>query len=259
MKLHWLSASIRLTLMVVLVAAIPVTSLAQPDASQLWTMSTVEVHHDMIPEFEELQKELSAAYKKAGATQRLVSQVVRGPSATYLFMTPVAKWADYDDADLVTEAMGEAEGARWIARITKCVKERRVDTIQTRADLSIPLADGRTPKLAVWTTRRNLPGKYPEYNDWLVNKWMPAVKQAGMNGYFTSRNAFGGNAREWINFSLVDSWAAFDQEHPVLRSLGQEKWRELRTGVGAMTTAPVRRILRLRRDLGIVPSSSTSQ
>ena len=76
MKTEWGKASIRLTLVAVLVAATPIVSLAQPDG-QLWTVATVEVHHDMVQEFEELQKELSVAYKKAGMTTRFISQVVR--------------------------------------------------------------------------------------------------------------------------------------------------------------------------------------
>ena len=49
MKTEWVKASIRLTLVAVLAAATPVVSLAQSDG-QLWTVSTVQVHHDMIQE-----------------------------------------------------------------------------------------------------------------------------------------------------------------------------------------------------------------
>ena len=255
MRTEWAKLSFKLLLVAVFAVATPVASLAQQDG-QLWTVSTVQVHQDMIGEFEELQKELSAAYKKAGVTTRLVSQVVRGPSAEYRFSSRVEKWADYDDAGIMAKALGEAGAARWVARVRKCVKNRRVDTIRTRPDLSIPLKEGRTPRLAVLTTRRHLPGQFGEYNDWLVNKWVPAMKQAGANGVFYSRNAFGGNGREWTSISLIDDWASFDEGHPVRRSLGDEKYFELLGGAGSLTSAPVRKILRLRPDLGIINSDS---
>ena len=203
MKTEWGKASIRLTLVAVLVAATPIVSLAQPDG-QLWTVATVEVHHDMVQEFEELQKELSVAYKKAGMTTRFISQVVRGPSAEYRISSPVEKWADYDDTNFMAKALGEAGAARWVARVTKCVKNRSgryhrdtpgsFDSTQRGENAQIGRLDD-APQSS-WP----LP---PEYNDWLVNKWVPAMKAAGMDGVFYSRNAFGGNAREWSSIALV--------------------------------------------------------
>lgn len=235
-----------------LLAAVPVTTFAQAEP-EILTVVTVEVHQDMTQEWEELQKELNTALKKAGVTVRRISQTARGLSAEYTIVTPVSKWADYDMADVTAKALGEAGAARWIARVTKCVKNRRVDTIESRPDLSIPLKDGRMPKLAVVTSRRNRPARYGDYNDWLTNKWVPAVKAAGMNGYFVYRNAFGGHNREWVTVSFVDNWATFDGEHPVREHLGDDGWRKLRAGTGEMTSSSVRRIIRLRPDLSILP------
>lgn len=233
--------------------AAPVASLAQSDPPELWTLITIEIEADMVREFEELQKELNAAYKKAGMTERRISQVIRGPATEYYIAEPVSKFASYDEPALMAKAMGETGAAQWVARVTKCVKNRRVDTLEARPDLSIPLAEGRSPKLMILRTYDNLPGRYPDYNNWLTSKWVPAMKKAGMNGVFYYRNAFGGSQRSWYVVSYVDSWAAFDGEHPVLRDLGEEAYRELRTGVGAMTHGPVRKILRPRPDLSIIP------
>ena len=117
----------------VLAVAAPVGSQAQTDG-RLWTLATVQVKNDMIPEFEALEKELNAALKKAGVTERRASQVVRGVTGEYL-----------------------------------------------------------------------------------------------------------------------DSWATLDERHPVRESLGQEKFLELIAGVGAMTSSPDRKVLRLRPDLSIIP------
>ena len=178
---------------------------------------------------------------------------MRGPSAEYTIVTPVDKWADYDETGMMAKALGEAGAARWTARVTKCVKNRRVDTVESRPDLTIPLKEGRMPTLAVVTSRRHRPGRYQDYNDWLTNKWTPARKAANMNGYYVYRNVFGGHRREWITVSFVDSWAAFDSEFPVREHLGEEGWSKLMAGRGEMTSSPVRRIVRLRPDLSILP------
>ncbi len=235
-----------------LLAAVPVTTLAQTEP-QIFTVVTIEIKQDMTQEFEELQKELSAALKKAGVAERRISQTVRGLSAEYTIVTPVDKWADYDESGMTAKALGEAGAARWIARVTKCVKNRRVNTVRSRPDLSIPLKEGRTPKLAVVTTLRNRPGRYPDYNDWLTNKWIPARKAANMDGYYVYRNAFGGHSREWVTVRFEDNWAASDSGHPVREHLGDEGWRKLRAGRGEMTSSSLRRIVRLRPDLSILP------
>ena len=74
-----------------------------------------------------------------------------------------------------------------------------------------------------------------------------------MNGVLYFRNAFGGSQRAWYVATFVDSWASFDRNHPVRRDLGDDGWRELRTEAGAMLHSPVRKILRPRADLSIIP------
>ena len=204
-------------------------------------------------EFEELQKEYDTAARAAGVTQRFISQVVRGAATEYTIATPISAFAVYDERNVLVEAMGEAGAAEWVARVTKCVKSRRIDTLRARSDLSIPLAEGRTSKLLVMRTVEHLPGRFPDDNSWLTEKWVPALKNAGMNGVFIARNAFGGSNRLWYRLAFVDNWAVFDGEHPVRRDIGQEAWGELLRESGAMTLAPVVKVLRLRPDLSIQP------
>jgi len=225
----------------------------------LWNLITIEINPDMTAEWEALQKELNAALKEAGATERRVSQVVRGPSSEYFIAEPLESFAALDEPALMAKAMGEAGAARWVARVTKCVKNRRVDTLESRPDLSIPLTAGRTPKLAVMETYENNPGRYPDYNDWLINKWVPAQKKAGMNGVLYFRNTFGGGRRDWTVVTFVDGWGTFDGVYPVRETLGNEAYRELIAGSGAMRSNATRKVIRLRPDLSIIPQSGPTQ
>ena len=100
--------------------ATPVALFAQPGV--LSTLTIVEVKPDMVPEFEELQKEFNAAARRAGVTDRTISQVVRGPATEYYILAPVNAFADYDEPNVVAEAMGETGWAQWVARVTKTVQ-----------------------------------------------------------------------------------------------------------------------------------------
>ena len=100
-----------IVLALLFVLAVPLASFAQSDAARLWSVVTVEVHPDMAMEFEGLQKELNAAYEKAGMTERRISRVVRGNTNEYLIATPHASYADLDNnTAFMTKAMG------WIGR-----------------------------------------------------------------------------------------------------------------------------------------------
>ena len=239
-----------LIVMAAALAAAPTLAQSEPE---LVNLTTIEIRSDMTQEWEELQKELNEALKKAGTTERRISQVVRGPTSQYFIVTPVDKFADFDEPGLLEKALGEAGAARWVARVTKCVKERRVDTLGGRPDLSIPPEQGRTPTLVVVETYHNLPGRYPEYNDWLTNKWVPAQKQAGMNGVLYFRNAFGGGRRDWTVVTFVDSWATFDGTYPVREALGEERFFELVSESSGMRSNGQRKVARLRPDLSIIP------
>ena len=122
-----------------------------------------------------------------------------------------------------------------------------------RTDLVIPVAEGRTPTLVWLRTIETLPGRWPDYSAWLAEKWVPAMKQAGMNGIYYLDQAFGGFQRLWYEARFVDNWASFDEPSPVLRALGTDGMRELRAGEAEMTHGPVVKILRLRPDLSVVP------
>ena len=84
----------------------------------------------MVLEFEELQKEFNVAAREAGVTDRNISQVVRGPATEYYIVTPANAFADYDEPNAVARAMGESAWTEWVARVTKTVQHRRIDTIR---------------------------------------------------------------------------------------------------------------------------------
>ena len=102
-------------------------------------------------------------------------------------------------------------------------------------------------------TVEHLPGQFPDYNTWLSENWVPALKNAGMNGVLFARNAFGGSGRLWYEAAFIDNWAILDGVHPALRDQDEARARGVLGRAGSMTHAPTVKVLRLRPDLSIQP------
>ena len=131
--------------------------------------------------------------------------------------------------------MGEEGFAKWRAKITNCIQTRRLTTLRAVASLSIPAKEGSTRNLAILTTRENLPGRGGDYNTWMRDKYLPALKKAGVEGFNVYRTAFGGSGRGWTTVTRIDSWAALDKRNPLREALSEEELSELFSDSGAMT------------------------
>ena len=230
------------------------SGLSQSDSSSepgLVNVSIVQVKPGMMPEFEALKKEMSDALRKAGSTFVHVWQVARGTTNEYQTVSPVKNYAQFDEPSLSARAMGEEGFAKWVAKITKCIQTRRLITLRAVPSLSIPAKEGATPSLAILTTRENLPGRGGDYNTWMREKYLPALKKAGVEGFYVYRTAFGASGRGWTTVTRIDNWAALDKRNPLREALSAEEMAELFSDAGAMTGSPERIVIRYRPELSI--------
>jgi len=234
--------------------AAPVVALAQA-LPPFVTVATFQVKPDMRLEFEALQEEANAARQEAGITARFAYRVARGGSVNeYVFLTPTEALANYDQPLPVRRGMSESGAAQWFARLNKCIDDLRLNTLRVRADLSIPLAEGRTATLWRLRTVEVRPGRGQDYQGWITDNWVPAMKNAGMNGVVHFQDAFGVGQRTWTRLTAYDSWAELDG-HPVARHLGPEAFSEMLGNQGEMTHGPEVRILELLPNLSIFASN----
>ncbi len=210
----------------------------------------VRVKSDMIREFEELQKQFNAAVEKKGElTRRSIWQEVFGNTSTHHILTRFSKYADLDDRAIGVNAMGEAEFARWVARITKCVQNRRIQTRRRHPDLSIAAPEGWKPNLAQVRIVEVVPGKVAAYGDLIKNEILPAYKNAGVAPFFVSRGHLGGSPRTWITVTFPDKFADLDAPSKLRSSMSEEKWSEFVGKLGPLTARVKYRVSRYRDDL----------
>jgi hypothetical protein len=233
----------------IVLSAIVLPTPVRAQHSPLINVVVVQVHYDMIAEFEALEKEANAAFKKAGMPSRQIWQVARGPANEYHIVTPAQKYAEFDGEAIGARAMGEAGWARWVATITKCVQSRSVHTLRSMPKLTIPPKEGQEPSLLVLTTRIHASGMGGKYGEWLEKELVPAKKKAGIRGSDVYRSVFGGNARAWIFAERVDKWADFDTPFPLRKSMGDEAYLAMMEKNRGMTASVERLVLRYRPEL----------
>ncbi len=234
--------------------AIPASAPAQTLPS-FATVATFQVKSGMRLEFEALQQKANAAREEAGITARFAYRVVRGGSANeYLFFTPLDSLADYDQPLPVRRGMGEAAAAEWFAQLNGTVEDVQLDTLRIRADLSIPRTGERAPRLARVRTVDVRPGRGQDYQQWITNNWVPAMKDAGMSGVIHFQNAFGVGQRKWTRMTLYDSWADLDG-HPVQRHLEPGAFSAVLGNNGEMTLGPEVRILEFLPNVSILANT----
>src|SRR2546430_15682220 len=84
-------------------------SFAQPNPAPQWSVITVsQIKPEFRMEYEAAQKELSAAYKKAGIASRLVVQTILGDLEEYTTIVPLANYAEMDGPTPTVKTLGEA-------------------------------------------------------------------------------------------------------------------------------------------------------
>ena len=253
MKFSWFTRAAVMAVLASLVAVLSPVCLAQsdtPEAAPFWNVTIVQVKHDMRGEFEALQKEYIAAWKKRGFPTRNVWQVVRGHTNEYHIVSPLEKFADLDES---RPLMDEPDMTRWIARVTKCVESRRVLTLEYRGDLSIPAKPGRSPKLARLGLVEIAPGRNSDYAELREKEILPAYKKAGFDGIYVYRTRYGDIRGQWVTVQRADSWADFDKTGLLRRALSEEDFQTL---VGKLSQMIVRRellVLQHRSDLSYNP------
>jgi hypothetical protein len=193
---------------------------------------------------------MSAAMKKAGQS-REIWQVARGDVDTFHIITRTSNLGGNDNPG--ENPLGATRFASWGLQVAQCVGDRQVLTVRGLADLAIPAKDGHVPNLAVLALRTVIPGKRAEYEAYLKNDLIPAMKKAKMEGISVGRVFMGDSPNTYGIFGLVDKWSNFDGPHPIIKTLGEEAGRKVFMNGSVLTSSSENVLLRYRADLSIQP------
>ncbi|HEV2688822.1 MAG TPA: hypothetical protein VGV35_09715 [Bryobacteraceae bacterium] len=242
-------------LLLALALAIPSLSIAQQNPPPQWSMITsTQIKPEFRAEYEAIQKEITAAYKKSGVPSRIVAQITFGDVMEYVSIMPIAKFADLDGPSALAKALGgEAAAQKMLKRMAPYIV-----SVHRTADLAMPDVSIQTPAdIGEWVQVADyqlLPGKAAEFSAFLKSDYLPAMKKAGVTNVFVSRPIFGGDSNHRTIVIPMKKMAEIDLGPATTRGLGAEGARGLNAKQATMVASVSRIIAHIRMDLSYLPA-----
>jgi hypothetical protein len=236
-----------------LTIAIPSISTGQTEPSPEWSVITsTQIRPEFRQEFEAVQKEISAAYKKAGIPYRYVVQTILGDVEEYVSIAPISKLGDMDGPSPLVKALGDAGSQRILRRIGGNIMSVHRVTMLAMNDISI-----RTPgdpgEYGQVTTMRLAPGKGTEFTAFMKEEYLPAMRKADIANLWMSRPIFGGDLNERVMVRAMHKLAELDSGPPTIKALGSEGAQKLSAKQARIVESSHLTVGHLRTDLSWVP------
>ncbi|MBI3664830.1 MAG: hypothetical protein HY236_01160 [Acidobacteria bacterium] len=210
-----------------------------PPAPTRNVVTMTQVKPDMLNEWMDTQKELNAALKKAGVPRRTVLRPVFGNTYEFVSITPLESYAQRDNPNPLTKAIGPEAAARLFEKSRKCITGSRSYVGTSLPELSTP-PDSPAP-ISTSSRVRVAPGKAQDYQNFIKNEILPLYKKAKAEGkvlgYSVSRRGFGASNSEFTVTTYYSKFADLDGGPMLTRMLGQEGVAKVfAKGTGLSTT-----------------------
>ena len=185
---------------------------AQDDGPGVISVRITQVKSGKVSEWVELQKTLMESRRAAGAPSRDIWQVVRGPTNTFQTVSFYDNFAALDQP--FNSGMEPADWARWLGRIGEVTDTSRLIMLRFHPDLGIPSGEGFEPNMMVLRYRTVGAGQGDDYQDWIEDKLVPALKEGGVTGVSFARVVAGDDTNMWVSASMIDSYSVYDEPGP---------------------------------------------
>jgi hypothetical protein len=247
------------------VCGVSIVSVAQAPKqaaqSQMLLVSFAKVHPGMAPEYVDLQvKEVIPAQKKAGGLGRQAfSSGISGPPGEFVYLSPIASFAQFDSPGPLIKALGEAGAAALNAKVAKLAEPMGTAIVRTRPDLSY-LPDPKAPPapLSIITIVDVTPGKRTEFEAFVKKDVVPAMQQGKAKSYWVAEVVYGEHTGGFITAVGYDTYEAIGKGHPFTIALGEEGSRKLEAKAAGLVTKIHRFISRYRAELSWSPAPGTN-
>ena len=236
---------------------------AEPPAEEAQRMLTavrmIQVKHDRVGEFEGLIKELRAAIMESGEQPGFTTWSVElGDVNTYHLVVDIDSFASL--AQMEQPPMEPVEWANWLNRIGATIDSHTVMIARRRPELSIvPTQQAQqAPELLMLIRDTVMPGKTREYETFVRDELIPALKQGAVDAVYANELMFGAEGRTWVYAVPLPGWEVLDGQSPLIEALGQEAAQELMLRGDALVDSSEVEVLRFREDLSI-PTTQPGQ
>ncbi len=227
-------------------AGLSLEATAQDDGPGVISVRIAHVKSGRVAEWVELQKQLSDARKAAGAPSRTIWQVVRGPTNTFQTVSFYDNFAALDQP--FNSGMEPADWARWLGRIGEVTDHSQLVLLRFYPGLGIPAEEGSEPKMLVLRYRTVGAGQNDEYQDWIEDKLVPALKEGGVTGVSFARVLAGDDSNTWVSASRIDSYSTYDEPGP-FDGKSDRQIDAIMKGANEIVRESRNEILRYRADL----------
>ncbi len=211
-------------------AQAPGTSSQQPGIPGEWvSLTIVSVKPEMMVEFQNFMRSTTnPALRKGGLKWRSVwqSTSAAGDAFEFVIVSPIATLAEFDGPSHLEKGLGKEGFAAWQAKAGSFVNSVRRFVVRTRPDLSVEGKMTGPPKLAVVHAAQITPGRGQDYENYLKNDFLPAMKKAGAT-YMVSQTVFGGDANEYVSLTLRENFAEIAKGPVLVLALGPEEARKV--------------------------------
>jgi hypothetical protein len=233
---------------------------AQTTPAEQWSVVTsTQIKPEFRQEYEAAQKELAAAYKKAGMPSRVVVQTILGDYAEYISIAPITKLADLDGPTPAARALGEAASQKLIKRLGGYVVAVHRSTNLALPEISINTPMENPGEYAEVMIMRLFPGKAADFTAFMKNDFLPAMKKADVANFWVSRPIFGGDLLERIAVRPIHKMAELDGGPLIPKTLGQEGAHRLAEKRNAIVQSTSYIVVRVRPDLSLMPAPVKAQ
>jgi hypothetical protein len=205
-------------------------------------------------EYEATMKEITAAYKKAGAAARVVVQTVLGDLMEYTSIVPLANFAEMDGPSPLVKALGEAGSQRLLKKSGAYLNSVHRVTALAMPDITIMDPTASPGEYAAVTIWRLFPGKGAEFTAFMKDDYLPAMRKAEVKNFWVSRPIFGGDLDERFTVRPMQKLAELDGGPLTTKALGAEKAQALNAKLSKIVESTHYSIVRVRPDLSMMPA-----
>lgn len=236
------------------ILAIPSICAAQTDTSadQWQVVTTFHIKPGYRTEFEATQKEVTAAYKKAGAPYRVVIQTLFGDLTEYTAAAPIANFAELDGSTTLVKALGNTASGRLLKRCGAYLSSVQRVAMLALNDISFETPVDPGDYVHIMTFHLRL-GKGADFAAFMKSDYLPALRKGGVSNAWMNEPVFGGNPNERVLIMRMHKLAELDDGPPVRRALGGDGARALGLKQAEIVESVSHLLGQIRTDLSLIP------
>jgi hypothetical protein len=240
------------------VTAVP--SFGQTAAPAMLNVVHYRVKVDHIQEFEEVEKQIGASYKKAAPTDqfRIVYRGTVGNTLDFEVFTPLSKFADRDGDNPYNKMATEQERSTRTARLSQYLENVQTTIDKPLEDLTINTQGVQFPPTYVHAIRiRVRMGGGNDFDGVVKNELIPALKKAEVKMLLARRIEFGG-VSDYQFAEGFAKWAELDPPDTLPKTMGAEAFRKMMDKLNQLVTLREDTIWRYQADMSYYPGAATT-